>query len=75
MGDLRDQLKKAKILSEKKARQLAHEERVHRKAVSHEGLEREETERLAEIEQVQSAVREHQQHMDFVDRWQRPAVT
>ena len=39
MGDLRDQLKKAKILSDKDAKRLAHEERVHRKEVGREGLE------------------------------------
>ena len=32
-------MKKAKLLSDKKARQLAHEERVHRKKVGREGLE------------------------------------
>ena len=31
MGDLRDQLKKANLLSKKDARRLAHEDRVHRK--------------------------------------------
>ena len=31
MGDLRDQLKKAKLLSKKDAKRLAHEDRVHRK--------------------------------------------
>ena len=49
MGDLRDQLKKAKLLSDKKARQLAHEERVHRKKVGREGLEKEQSERQAEL--------------------------
>ena len=31
MGDLRDQLKKANLLSKKDAKRIAHEERVHRK--------------------------------------------
>ena len=31
MGDLRDQLKKANLLSKKDAKRLAHEDRVHRK--------------------------------------------
>lgn len=33
MGNLRDQLKKAKLLSEKDARRLAHEERVRHKEI------------------------------------------
>jgi uncharacterized protein YaiL (DUF2058 family) len=33
MGDLRDQLKKARLLSKKDAKRLAHEDRVHRKKV------------------------------------------
>lgn len=33
MGNLRDQLEKAKLLSEKDARRLAHEERVRHKEI------------------------------------------
>ena len=58
MGDLRDQLKKAKLLSDKKARQLAHEERVHRKKVGREGLEKEQSERQAELAEQRDKTRE-----------------
>lgn len=58
MGDLRDQLKKAKLLSDKKARQLAHEERVHRKTAGHAGLERQNAEREAELRRLREAERQ-----------------
>lgn len=68
MGNLRDQLKKAKVISEKKARQLAHEERVHRKEVGHKGLEQEQAERTDELRKLQSEDRkvraEEQQALD-----------
>ncbi len=58
MGNLRDQLKKAKVLSEKEARRLAHEERVKRKEVGREGLESEQAKRQREIEAKRQAERE-----------------
>jgi len=61
MGNMRDQLKKAKLLSEKKSRQLAHQERVHRKQVGREGLEQEEKERRDEVQRLQQQEREAQQ--------------
>jgi uncharacterized protein YaiL (DUF2058 family) len=60
MGDLRDQLKKAKLLSEKEAKQLAHQDRVRRAEVGREALEREEAQRRAELAQQQEAEREAQ---------------
>ena len=45
MGDLRDQLRKARLLSDKGARRLEHEARLHRKATGRQGLERELRER------------------------------
>ena len=60
MGDLRDQLKKAKLLSEKESKQLAHQDRVRRAEVGREGLEREEAARRAELAQQQEAERETQ---------------
>lgn len=57
MGDLRDQLKKAKLISDKKARQLAHEERVHRKAAGHAGLEQEREQRAAELRRLREEER------------------
>jgi uncharacterized protein YaiL (DUF2058 family) len=58
MGDLRDQLKKAKLLSKKDAKRLAHEERVHRKAVGREGLEQENAAREQELTRLRAAERE-----------------
>ena len=58
MGDLREQLNKAKLLSTKDARRLAHEERVHRKKAGREGLEQEAGKRRAELEQIRSGKRE-----------------
>ncbi len=59
MGNpLRDQLKKAKLLSKKDAKRLAHEERVHRKDVGREGIEKEQADRQQEIEQQRASERE-----------------
>lgn len=58
MGNLRDQLKKAKVLSKKDAKRLAHEERVKRKEVGREALEQEDLERKEELAKLQSADRE-----------------
>ncbi len=49
MADIRDQLKKAGLLSEKQARQAKHQERLHATAVGHSGLE---AERRAEEERA-----------------------
>ena len=46
----RDQLKKAKLLSDKEAKRLEHEERVKRKKVSREDAEKEAAERAAELQ-------------------------
>lgn len=74
MGDLRDQLKKAKILSDQRARQLAHEERVHRKEVGREGLAQEEAERRAELERLQAEERATQKAaQDALDEARREA--
>ena len=54
MGDLRDQLRKAKLLSKKEARRLAHEERLHRAEVGREGLEGEQQTRQAELHRVRA---------------------
>ena len=52
MGNLRDQFKKAKLISEKDARRLAHEERVHRGDVGREGVEQEQRARQEELERT-----------------------
>ena len=50
MGDLRDQLKKANLLSKKDAKRIAHEERVHRSEVGGAaGIDRERAERADEL--------------------------
>lgn len=61
MGNMRDQLKKAKLLSKKDARRLAHEERVHRKETGREGLEKEQAERQAELTQQRAESRAQDQ--------------
>ena len=59
--NLRDQLKKAKLLSDKDAKRLAHEERVHRKAAGHSGLEAEKQQREAEITRLRAEERSKDQ--------------
>ena len=57
--NMRDQLKKAKLLSDKKAKQLAHEQRVERKEKGREQLEQEAQDRKLEVEQMRSQEREN----------------
>jgi len=57
--NMRDQLKKAKLLSDKKAKQLAHQQRVERKEKGREQLEQEATDRKQEVEQMQAKEREN----------------
>jgi len=57
MGDLRKQLEQAKLLSKKRARQLAHEQRVQRKQVGRTGLEDAQQRRQAELRRQQSEAR------------------
>ena len=58
MGNMRDQLKKAKLLSKKDAKRLAHEERVKKSKVGHEGLAKEQADRARELEELQARERE-----------------
>jgi uncharacterized protein YaiL (DUF2058 family) len=58
MGNLRDQLKKAKLLSNKDAKRLAHEERVKRSEVGREGIEAERKQREAELAAMREADRQ-----------------
>lgn len=51
MSDLRDQLRKAGLVSEKQLRQAKHQERVHAKEVGHAGIE---AERRAEEERLRA---------------------
>lgn len=58
MGNLRDQLSKARLLSQKDAKRLAHEERVHTsKAGGQKGLEKEQAARAAELQRLQEEQR------------------
>lgn len=67
MGNLRDQLKKAKILSDQEARRLQHQERVERKEKSREESEREQRERQQELQTLQARDRQRtaQQQAQF----------
>lgn len=56
--NLRDQLKKANLLSDKKARQLAHEQRVERKEKGREQLEQEARQRQDEVQGLRQQSRE-----------------
>ena len=66
---LRDQLKKANILSDKDQRRLAHEARVERKEKGHEQLEKEQQQKLQEIAQLQERERQRiQQQQKELDQ-------
>jgi pyruvate/2-oxoglutarate dehydrogenase complex dihydrolipoamide acyltransferase (E2) component len=67
MGNLRDQLKKAKILSEAEARRLAHQERVERKEKSREEVEQEQRTRQQDLQALQTQERQRtaQQQAQF----------
>ncbi|MGE3171150.1 MAG: DUF2058 family protein [Planctomycetota bacterium] len=54
---LRDQLKKAKLLSDKDARRLAHESRVERKEKGREQLEQEQEQKQQELQRLQGEER------------------
>ena len=63
MSNMRDQLKKAKLLDEKNARRLAHEERVQRTELGRAGVEKLQQEREASLLQLREAERERNQRM------------
>lgn len=58
MGNLRDQLEKAKILSDKEARRLAHKERVERKEKGRQKLEEEQQQRQEELKGLRDSERQ-----------------
>ncbi len=58
MGNLRDALKKAKVISDKEARRLKHEERVHRKEVGRKGVEQEQGDKQAALEKLRTERRQ-----------------
>ena len=67
--NLRDQLKKANLLSDKDARRLAHESRVERKEKGREQLEQEAAARQVEIESLSAKERERtRQEQEAADR-------
>jgi uncharacterized protein YaiL (DUF2058 family) len=55
---LRDQFKKANLLSDKEARRLAHEARIERTEKGREGLDADASTHQRELEQVQARTRE-----------------
>jgi uncharacterized protein YaiL (DUF2058 family) len=57
MGSLRDQFKKAGILSNKDAKRLAHEARIERTAKGNQGLEQEAAARQAELQALRQEQR------------------
>ncbi len=61
MGDIREQLLKAGLVSKKKARQAAHQERIHRKEVGHDGI-------AAEKEAQDRTFREEQEQRRRLDQ-------
>lgn len=66
---LRDQLKKANILSDKDQRRLAHEARVERKEKGHEQLEKEQQQKQQELAQLQEKERQRiQQQQKELDQ-------
>lgn len=75
MGDLRDQLKKAKLLSDKEARRIAHEQRVHRTEVGREGVADEQAARARELASLQAAERERTRAQQAELDAQRQATT
>ena len=67
--NLRDQLKKANLISEKKAKQLAHEQRVERKEKGREQLEQEAQQRKDEVQQLRDEGRERtRKEQEALDR-------
>jgi uncharacterized protein YaiL (DUF2058 family) len=58
MSNMRDQLKKAKLLSKKQAKKLAHDERIERKELGREGLEKIQTERKEQLGSLRESERE-----------------
>ena len=66
---LRDQLKKANLLSDKDQRRLAHEARVERKEKGHEQLEKEQQQKQQELAQLQERERQRiQQQQKELDQ-------
>ena len=58
MGNLRDQFKKANLLSDKEARRLAHEARIERTEKGREQIEKEQQSRQHELQQQTKQQRE-----------------
>jgi hypothetical protein len=70
--NLRDQLKKANLLSEKQAKQLAHQQRVERKEKGREQLEQEAQQRQDEVQKLREEGRERtRKEQEALDRERR----
>ncbi len=76
--NLRDQLKKARLLSDKDAKRLAHDQRVERKTKGREQLEQEQQQRGRQLQQAQQENRrnaaEQQQQLEARRREQAEAA-
>ena len=76
MGNLRDQLHKANLISKKDAKRLAHEERVHRKEVGGAaGVEKEQAAHEAELTRMKEARRVADREQDAERRLRIAAAT
>ncbi|MHC5062661.1 MAG: DUF2058 family protein [Planctomycetota bacterium] len=58
MSNMRDQLKKAKLLSKKQAKKLAHEEKLERTELGREGLEKKQAKRQKELTAIREGDRQ-----------------
>lgn len=67
--NLRDQLKKANLISDKKAKQLAHQQRVERKEKGREQLEQEAQQRQGEVQKLREEGRDRsRKEQEALDR-------
>lgn len=64
MGDLREQLRKAGLVSAKQVKQAKHQDRVHRKDVGREGLEEEKRRQEEEVRQEREEKRRQDQDLE-----------
>lgn len=64
MADMREAMLKAGLISRKEARRSKHKERVHRKEVGHDGVEKERKERDAEFRAQQEEKRRRDRELE-----------
>jgi uncharacterized protein YaiL (DUF2058 family) len=71
MSDLREQLRKAGLVSDKQVRQAKHQERIHRAEVGQQGLQEERAQRGEEFRKEQEEQRRKDQLLEESRRHQR----